>query len=275
MHIFFTKSYVVCFLAALCLVAGALTGCVAQPAASAAEDDRPMIVVGSDTYPPYNYISEDGTPTGSDVELAEEAFSRMGYRVKFDFIDWETKNQLLENGDIDCIWDCFTMTGREELYRWAGPYMASRQVVAVMPGSPIQSLADLEGCTLAVQTTTKPEQLFLSGDSSLPVLRDLYSFEDRELLYTALGKGYVDAVAAHETSILQYMQDFGTEYRILNEPLQTVGLGVAFSKSDTRGLDTALNETLEEMLRDGTTAEILGRYFPDPAACLEVDGLVQ
>lgn len=172
------------------------------------------------------------------------------------------------------MWGSFTINGREDDYRWAGPYMASRQVVAVIPGSDIETIADLEGRTLAVQSTTKPEELFLT-DATLPALRDLCCFEGRELIYTALGKGYVDAIAAHEVSILQYMQDYNTEYRILDEPLQVVGLGVAFGKNDVRGLETQLTATLDEMRADGTLAVIIGKYLANPEKFLEVDGLVE
>lgn len=80
----------------------------------------PVIVVGSDNYPPFNYMGTDGAPTGIDVELATEAFGRLGYRVKFVTIDWEKKKELVENGTIDCIWGSFSMDGREEEYQWAG-----------------------------------------------------------------------------------------------------------------------------------------------------------
>ena len=173
----FTLKRIVCLLAALCLAAG-LVGCADMPASSSEESSLPTILVGSDVYPPFNYIGEDGAPTGIDVELAKEAFRRMGYRAEFTIIDWERKTQLLETGDIDCVWGSFTINGREDDYRWAGPYMASRQVVAVMPGSDIETIADLEGRTLAVQSTTKPEELFLT-DATLPALRDLCCFEDR------------------------------------------------------------------------------------------------
>ena len=269
----FTLKRIVCLLAAFCLAAG-LVGCADMPASSSEESSLPTILVGSDVYPPFNYIGEDGAPTGIDVELAKEAFRRMGYRTEFTIIDWERKTQLLETGDIDCVWGSFTINGREDDYRWAGPYMASRQVVAVMPGSDIETIADLEGRSLAVQSTTKPEELFLT-DASLPALRDLYCFEDRELIYTALGKGYVDAIAAHEVSILQYMQDYNTEYRILDEPLQVVSLGVAFGKNDVRGLETQLTATLDEMRADGTLAAIIGKYLANPEIFLEVDGLVE
>ena len=67
----------------------------------------PVIVVGSDNYPPFNYMGTDGAPTGIDVELATEAFGRLGYRVKFVTIDWEKKKELVENDTIDCIWGSF------------------------------------------------------------------------------------------------------------------------------------------------------------------------
>ena len=261
-------------LAAVFLAAVVLAACAARAKPAAQQNaNLPVILIGSDIYPPFNYVSEDGTPTGIDVDLAAEAFRRMGYQAQFETIDWEQKTQLLENGDIDCVWGSFTIDGREDDYRWAGPYMVSRQVVAVNPGSEIRSIADLAGRTLAVQTTTKPEELFLSGDPSLPQLRDLFCFEDRELIYTALGKGYVDAIAAHEVSIVQYMQDYTTEFRILDEPLQVVGLGVAFAKNDVRGLETQLTATLEEMRQDGTSAAIIGSYLADPEKYLEVDAL--
>ena len=170
-------------------------------------------------------------PTGIDVDLATEAFGRMGYKIEIIPISWEQKKKLLENGEIDCIMGCFSMKGRLDDYQWAGPYMISRQVVAVNP----------------------------------------ISLENRELIYTFLGKGYVDAVGAHEESIIQYMKDYNMELRILDEPLMTVGLGVAFAKDDTRGICQKLEQTLADMKEDGTAAKIIGKYLDDPEKYLEVD----
>ena len=126
------------------------------------ETERPVITLGSDNYPPYNYLNEDGVPTGIDVELATEAFKRMGYQVDVVRINWEKKKELVESGEIDCIMGCFSMEGRLDDYRWAGPYVASRQVVAVNENSDMYKLSDLEGKNLAVQSTTKPEGIFLN-----------------------------------------------------------------------------------------------------------------
>ena len=73
------------------------------------ETEKPVITLGSDNYPPYNYLNEDGVSTGIDVELATEAFKRMGYQVDVVQIDWEEKKELVESGEIDCIMGCFSM----------------------------------------------------------------------------------------------------------------------------------------------------------------------
>ena len=231
-----------------------------------------QIVVGSDTYPPYIYLNNDGVPTGIDVEIATEAFRRMGYAARFETIDWEQKTNLVESGAIDCIWGCFSMDGREEVYRWAGPYMVSRQVVAVDADSSIRSLSDLAGKTVAVQSTGKPEEIFLSGsDPRIPQTVEVLSTKDRSVQYAMLACGYVDAVAAHETAILQYMKDNDVEFRILEEPLLVTGLGIAFAKNDTRGLDSQLTDTLAQMRADGTLERIVGRYLENASQYLEVD----
>ena len=229
-------------------------------------------MIGSDTYPPYIYLNNDGVPTGIDVGIATEAFKRMGYAAQFETIDWEQKSTLVESGAIDCIWGCFSMDGREMDYQWAGPYMISRQVVAVSENSSIQSLGDLAGKTIAVQTTSKPEEIFLGGsDPRIPQGVEVFSTENRSVQYAMLSCGYVDAIAAHETAILQYMQDCNVVFRILEEPLLTTGLGVAFAKNDTRGLAQQLNDTFAQMREDGTLERIVGKYLENAAQYLEVD----
>ena len=232
----------------------------------------PELVIGCDNYPPYSYEDANGRPTGIDIDLAREALSRMGYQAVFQNIDWEKKQDLLSSGKIDCIWSSYSIDGREELYHWTCPYMFSRQVVAVKKDSKIFRLADLKGKTVAVQSTTKPEELFLDDTRNrLPKLEELFTLQNRELIYPFLSKGYVDAVAAHETAILQCMKDYDLEYRILDEPLQTVGIGVAFSIKDNRKLDKKLTTIFQEMKKDGSLEEIIGRYLDNPEKYLKED----
>ena len=101
------------------ILATALAGCK-NTNITKKEREKPVITLGSDSYPPYNYLNEDGIPTGIDVELATEAFKRMGYQVDVVQINWEKKKELVESGEIDCIMGCFSMEGRLDDYRWIG-----------------------------------------------------------------------------------------------------------------------------------------------------------
>ena len=130
--------------------------------------------------------------------------------------------------------------------------------------SDIYTLQDLADKVVAVQSTTKPEELFLNAEQNgLPRLRRLYSLQNRDLLYTTLLKGYADALAAHESAIRQFMKDYSVEYRILDEPLMTARLG--------DDLPQQLTEVFQEMLADGTVRQIVSRYLDDPEHYL--DGL--
>lgn len=259
-------------LGAVCCLVLALGSCGGQTETErVTHSDLPVILVGSDNYPPFHYEDANGQPTGIDVDLAKEAFRRMGYQAVFVTIDWEDKKDLVERGEIDCIWGSFSSDGREDQYLWTEPYLYSRQVVAVRQDSDIQTLVDLAGKRVAVQSTTKPEELFLAHtDPRIPRVAEVFSLQDRELIYPYLSKGYADALAAHETAILQCMSDYSLDYRILDEPLLTVGLGVAFARTDQRGLDKELSRTFEEMRADGSLEQIVGRYLDEPQRLLEV-----
>lgn len=230
--------------------------------------------VGSDLYPPFVYSDEYGNIVGLDVEILTEALARIGYKPKYQLIDWEKKKELLASGELDCVMGSFSMTGRENEYRWAGPYLASRQVVAVDPESDIYTLADLKDKVVAVQSTTKPEDILLNHtNENVPQIKELYSFSDRSYLNPALVEGLVDAIAAHESSLLTYEKDYGVTYRILDEPLLEVGLGTAFDINDTRGIDVKLTHAYQEMLADGTMERLVSKYFDDPSPFLNVEGL--
>lgn len=257
----------------VCLLPPLLSGCGTSSADISQETSKlPVITIGCDTYSPFSYLDVDGNITGIDVELADEAFGRMGYQPEFQIINWEEKKDLVDTGAIDCIWSSFTMDGCETEYNWAGPYMQSHQVVAVNPDSDIHTLSDLKDKIIAVQSTTKPEDIIRSHNGILPELKKVISVQKRDLIFILTSKGYVDALAAHDTSVEQFMSESGLNFRILDEPLLTVGLGVAFSVNDTRGIDKELSETLDEMRKDGTIRRIIEKYLSDPDRYLNDKG---
>ena len=228
------------------------------------DSELPALLIGSDEYLPYFYVDGDGDFAGIDVDIAREACRRMGLRAEFKQIVWTSKDACLKNGEIDCLWGSFTMTGRENDYIWAGPYMTSRQVLMVGKSSSIQTIADLENKRIGVQLSSKPDELFTAKDSGYPALKSLYSFSSTECLMAALRKEYVDAIAGHEIMFLEHMKTATGKYRILEEPLMDVELGVAFSKDSGGQTAGKLSQTLREMYEDGFIASVLERYGVSP-----------
>lgn len=238
-----------------------LCGCGQQREEAGAAELPELIIGCDDSYEPYTYIDESGKLAGADVELAMEACRRMGVQPVFTGIQWDEKDTYLANGEIDCIWSCYTMTGREEKYLWTNPYMNSRQVVAVPNDSGIQSLGDLEGKRIALQSSTKPEEILLQQETEeIPQVKEIYCMASIDQIFAALQKNYVDAVAGHETAVRQYMNQTAGQYRILEESLQEVEVSVAFYKEGSGQTVEQLNAALQEMKEDGTVSSILENY---------------
>lgn len=247
------------------LLAGSLMlgGCGGKKEKTA-DSELPEIVIGMDYFEPYSYQTSDGEYKGIDVELAQEAFQRLGYQPKFENIVWEDKDELLADRTIDCLWSSYSMNGREDKYQWAGPYLYSRQMVAVRAESEIKKVQDLKGKRVAVQATTKAEDLFLHNiDSDIPQMEQVNCFSTTNELYAALRKNYVDAIAGHEAMLNSLVQGGEGSYRMLEESIYTSKLGIAFKKGTHKELTEELTETLKEMQGEGITEKIVIKYGLD------------
>ena len=219
------------------------------------------LVIGSDNYEPYNYIDESGENVGIDVDIAKEACRRLGITPVFKQITWDRKDSFLDSNEIDCLWGSFTMSGRIDDYRWAGPYMYSRQVIVVRKDRGINSFADLKGKRIAVQSTSKPEHIILSGeDDRIQGVSAVYSMSTMSELYASLRKGYIDAAAGHEVAIKRFVDTNPQQFIILDEILYKSELGVAFKKGRSDDVPDMLNDILKQMIDDGTIKKIAESY---------------
>ena len=246
-----------------------LCGCGGESAEN--ENNLPELVIGVDYYKPFVYRDDNGEFAGLDVELAREVCRHIGYKPKFHRIDWAEKNAYLLRGEIDCLWGCFSLTGRENEYSWTLPYMNSREVVAVREDSEIVEISDLENKRIAVQATTKPDEIF-SGRAgvkiNIPKIKQLNCFSIMSYTFAALNKGYVDAIAGHETVLLEYMKSSTMKLRILDETLLDVRVGVAFLRGTNADIIEKTNKTFSLLQNNGYFANLFNSYGLNPDLCV-------
>lgn len=260
--------------AAVALVAAlALSACGASPAASDqgsagsssadAGGEITTLTVGFDqAYPPYGYVGDDGEFTGLDLELAAEVAKRNDWELELEPIDWDAKDTLLNSGAITCIWNGFTMEGREDDYTFSDPYMLNAQVVVVRADSGIESFEDLAGKTVITQVDSAAEEV-LNGDMAdlTATFASLETIGDYNTAFMQLESGAVDAVAC-DLSIAQYQMAGRDTYKQLDEQLSTEHYAVGFKKGDT-ALAEKVTETLKEMDEDGFVKELCDKYADD------------
>lgn len=153
------------------------------------------------------------------------------------------------------------MTGREDLYTWSGPYMTSTQSVVVRADSSINTLSDLDGACVAVQATTKPEEILLGTfDPRLPEVEKVYALSQMDDVYACLRKGYADAIAGHTYALRTFMETAPGAYRMLDEVLFVSQIGVAFERGTHTDLADSLTEVLSALKREGFTHNIAEKY---------------
>ena len=254
---------------ALALAACMLAGCSSNNAsndkkdAAATSSDKTTLIVGFDqSYPPYGFVGNDGNFTGFDLDLAAEVASRNGWDIQLEPIDWDAKDTLLNSGAITCIWNGFTMEGREDDYTFSDPYMLNAQVVVVRADSGIESFEDLAGKTVITQVDSAAEEV-LNGDMAdlTATFASLETIGDYNTAFMQLESGAVDAVAC-DLSIAQYQLAGKDTYKQLDEQLSTEHYAVGFKKGDT-ALAEKVTETLKEMDEDGFVKELCDKYADD------------
>ena len=225
--------------------------------------DGGTLIVGFDQdFPPMGFVGDDGEYTGFDLELAQEVAKRLGLEYKAQPIAWDSKDMELESGNIDCIWNGFTMTGREDDYTWTEPYMANQQVFVVANDSDINSQADLAGKIVEVQADSSAEAALKEAPELTATFKELLTTADYNTAFMDLEMGSVDAIAMDVIVAGYQIEQRGEsdKYVILDETLSSEEYGIGFKKGNEE-LRDKVQGALDEMAADGTMAEISEKWF--------------
>ena len=219
------------------------------------------LIVGFDQdFPPMGFMGDDGEYTGFDLELAQEVAKRLGLEYKAQPIAWDSKDMELEAGNIDCIWNGFTMTGREDDYTWSEPYMANTQVFVVAKDSGIASQEDLAGKIVECQVDSSAEAALKEVPDQTGTYKELLTTADYNSAFMDLEQGAVDAIAMDVIVAGYQIQQRNADFVILEDSLSAEEYGVGFKKGNTQ-LRDKVQATLEEMAADGTLKSISEKWF--------------
>ena len=247
------------------LTAGVLacTGLTACGDDKAASNQKATFTVGFDQdFPPFGYVDENGEFTGFDLELAKEAAKRMDMEIKLQPIDWDSKELELSSGSISCIWNGFTMNGRENDYTWTESYMDNSQVFVVKSDSGIKTQADLAGKIVTAQTDSAALNA-LNGDDFKDLkasFKELLTCAQYNTAFMDLEAGTVDAVAM-DIGVAKYqIEGKESKFIILDEPIVKEQYAVGFYKGNTEMRDK-VQKALDEMAADGTFKNISEKWF--------------
>ena len=230
-------------------------------AAETAEAAGGTLIVGFDQdFPPMGFVGDNGEFTGFDLDLAKEVASRLGLEYKAQPVAWDSKDMELESGNIDCIWNGFTITGREDDYTWTTPYMANKQVFVVANDSDIKSQADLAGKVVEVQADSSAEAALKENQDLANTFGQLLTTPDYNTAFMDLEQGAVDAVAMDVIVAGYQIKQRNADFKILDDSLSEEEYGVGFKKGNTE-LRDKVQGALEEMAADGTLAKISDEWF--------------
>lgn len=228
---------------------------------SASEGDT--FTVGFDQdFPPMGFVGNDGEYTGFDLELAQEVATRLGLEFIPQPIAWDAKDMELNSGTIDCIWNGFTINGREDSYTWSTPYMDNSQVFVVQKDSGIVSQADLAGKIVEVQADSSAEAALKENPELAGTFGTLQTTPDYNTAFMDLEMGAVDAIAM-DVIVAGYQIENRADkdnYVILEEALASEEYGIGFKKGNEE-LRDQVQAVLEDMAADGTLETISIKWF--------------
>lgn len=253
---------------------------------SAAADDswdkiveKGEIVLGmDDAFPPMGYTdTTTGEIIGFDVDVATEVFSRLGVELKLQPIEWSTKEMEFDGGNVDLLWNGYSYTEeRAEKQTLSDAYMKNNQVILVKEDSSYQSLADLAGKSLGVQSDSSAESALESEEATefRESLGEIVPIDDYSKAILEIQNGLIEAIAIDEVVARFYLTNDPGAYRILEkedgtvESLAVEDYVIGFRKGD-QALCDKVNETLKEMKADGTLAEISEKWFGEDVTTIE------
>ena len=233
-----------------------------------AKEGGETFTVGFDAeFPPYGYKDDAGEYVGFDLDLARAVCEKNGWEFVPQPIDWDAKDMELSSGAIDCIWNGFTMNGREDAYTWSVPYIDNSQVFVVPADGGIASKADLAGKVVGVQKDSSALAALTDEENQENLdlaasFADLVEYADYNTAFMDLEAGAIEALAIDIGVASYQIESRGDGYVMLEEPLSTEQYGIGFLKGNDE-LKDIVEKSLLELYEEGVVDKTAEEYGID------------
>ena len=215
-------------------------------------------------FPPYEFIGDDGTPTGIDVEIADAIAKKLGYEgVEVQDMEFDSIIPAVSSGSAMVALAGLTATPeRMNNVYFSFPYATGIQSIIVKEGSPITSADDLfvEGnnYTIGVQLSTTGD-LYSTWDLEDEGLATVSRFSTGNDAVMALISGKVDCVIIDNEPAKAYVAaNEGLVILETSYAVEDYAIGISKNNVELLGKVTA---ALQDLIADGTVENIINKYI--------------
>ena len=228
------------------------------------KNNENVLVLGmDDSFPPMGFRNENNELVGFDIDLAREVCNKLGMKLEVQTISWAAKEQELDSGNIDCIWNGFGYTEeRNEAMTLSDVYVKDKSIFFVKNDSEYSSQEDLKGKKIGVQSGSVQERR-LSEDEFGNEIGEMVAYTDYLTALMDLETGNIDAVYMSKITGTYIMKSQNKNFKTFESTgISTgeTGMVIAFKKGNTE-LKDKIENAIAELKEEGKVKEISEKWF--------------
>lgn len=229
---------------------------------SAKSDENTLVIGMDDSFPPMGFRNDDNEIVGFDIDYANEVCKELGMKLEIQTISWAAKEQELDSGNIDCIWNGFGKTQeREEAMTLSKPYIKGEMIFLVNKDSNFETQESLQGKTIGIQTGSSGQKDLESSDFGKG-LKEIVQYSDYLSALMDLETGNIDGVFISTINANYLKKANGKDFKqIKSEGISTAqGMVIAYKKGNTE-LRDKIQEVTDKLIENGKMQEISQKWF--------------
>ena len=239
------------------IIAAVLALCMLCCFAGCGAKDNTLTMGTNATFPPYEYVDDDGNIIGIDAEIAAAIAEKLGMELEIKDMEFDSLITACAGGSVDMVLAGMTVTDeRKESVNFSDSYATGIQVIIVKEDSEIATADDLDGKTIGVQSGTTGD-IYCRDDYGEDSVKQ---YNNGALAVAALQNGQVDCVVIDNEPAKNFVAA-NDGLKILDTEYITEDYAIAVAKENTELLEK-INNAMTELKADGTIDKIINKYIP-------------